>query len=205
MDNSLALFVPRELLLNVLRAERSTPIRVLDRKFLPIDHHVFRTQKAIFNNKSEEGRPPRRFSGSEVEAKMESVEGEKTMKRLADGSMFKAKSPATRRHLRLVQPPSVQTIAHLAFSHHLSDPSLSRPPSSPSLPSLEKPRSPSLSIPPSPCAEHHPRRMLHIPPLCASLVSLGISLSRSRSPSPVHPLHPSLAAGPTLTAFQDIT
>lgn len=39
------------------------------RKFLPIDH-VFRTQKAAFNNKSEEGRPPHRLSGSEVEAKV---------------------------------------------------------------------------------------------------------------------------------------
>ncbi|XP_058087532.1 uncharacterized protein LOC131234619 [Magnolia sinica] len=39
------------------------------RRFLPINH-VFRTQKAAFNNKVEEGRPSHRLSGSEVEAKV---------------------------------------------------------------------------------------------------------------------------------------
>ncbi|KAJ8639757.1 hypothetical protein MRB53_016451 [Persea americana] len=43
------------------------------RKFLPIDH-VFKTQKAAFNNKSEEGRPPRRLSGSELEAKVSGIQ-----------------------------------------------------------------------------------------------------------------------------------
>ena len=43
------------------------------RKFIPIGH-VFKTQTATFNNKSEEGKSPRRLSGSEVEAKVASIQ-----------------------------------------------------------------------------------------------------------------------------------
>ncbi|XXG46256.1 hypothetical protein AAC387_Pa02g1147 [Persea americana] len=60
--------------------------------------------------------------------------------------------------------------AHLASIPHLSDPSLSRPPSSPSPPSAENPRSPSLWIPPSPCAEHHPPSTT-LAECCTSLTS----------------------------------
>ena len=43
------------------------------RRFLPINH-VFRTQKASFNNKTEERRAPRRLSGSEVEDKVAGIQ-----------------------------------------------------------------------------------------------------------------------------------
>ena len=72
MHNTLVLFCAEETVSESFKSGKKYSYQG-HRKHIPINH-VFRTKNAAFNNKVEEGRPSPQLNGSNVEAKVASIQ-----------------------------------------------------------------------------------------------------------------------------------